>query len=85
MMMDDSASMGDNQRLALAKQAAKDAVEVLYAEAPPIELGIIGFDDTARTEVMPSRLDAIENPGMIQSVIDSLVAATSLDISAGRL
>ena len=82
MMMDDSASMDDNQRLALAKQAAKDAVEVLYAEAPPIELGIIGFDDTARTEVMPMRLDAIENLRMIQSAIDSLVADGGTDYAA---
>ena len=79
MMMDDSASMGDNQRLALAKQATKDVVEVLYAEAPPIELGIISFDDTARTEVVPMRLDAIENLRMIQSVIDSLVADGGTD------
>ena len=82
MMMDDSASMGDNQRLAMAKQAAKDAIEVLYAEAPPIELGIIGFDDTARTEVTPSRLDAIENLRMIESVIDSLVADGGTDYEA---
>ncbi len=82
MMMDHSASMGDNQRLAVAKQATKDVVEVLYAEAPPIELGIIGFDDIARTEVMPSRLDAIENLRMIQSVIDSLVADGGTDYEA---
>ena len=82
MMMDHSASMADNQRLAVAKQAAKDTLEVLYAEAPPIELGIIGFDDTARTEVMPSQLDAIENLRMIQSVIDSLVADGGTDYAA---
>ena len=82
MMMDDSASMGDNQRLAMAKQAAKDAIEVLYAEAPPIELGIIGFDDTARTEVVPSRLDDIQNLRMVQSVIDSLVADGGTDYAA---
>ena len=82
MMMDHSASMGDNQRLALAKQAAKDTLEVLYAEAPPIELGIISFDDTAKTEVVPSRLDATENLRMIQSAIDSLVAGGGTDYAA---
>ena len=82
MMMDDSASMADNQRLAVAKQAAKDAVQVLYAEAPLIELGIISFDDTARTEVMPSRLDTIENLMMMESVIDSLIADGGTDYAA---
>ena len=82
MMMDHSASMGDNQRLAVAKQAAKNAVEVIYAEAPSIELGIIGFDDTARTKVVPSRLDDIENLRMIQSTIDSLVADGGTDYEA---
>ena len=47
-----------------------------------IELGIISFDDTARTEVMPSRLDTIENLRMIESVIDSLVADGGTDYAA---
>ena len=82
MAIDHSASMLDNQHLTTVKQVAKGAVELLYTEANPMDVAIVGFDDVARTEIAPTQLDTIENVAMIQSAIDALVADGGTDYAA---
>ena len=82
VMIDHSASMGDDQRLALAQRAVKEAIDLLYVEERPVAVAIVGFDDVARTEIAPTPLDSTENLRMIKSAIDALVADGGTDYGA---
>ncbi|MXX98668.1 MAG: VWA domain-containing protein [Gammaproteobacteria bacterium] len=82
VMIDHSASMGDDQRLSVAQRAAKEAIDLLYAEEMPVDVAIVGFDDVAITEVAPTRLDGVENLRMIKSAIDALVADGGTDYAS---
>ena len=82
VMIDHSASMGDDQRLSVAQRAAKGAIDLLYVEKKPVSVSIVGFDDIARTEVALTPLDSVENIRMIKSAIDAFTADGGTDYGA---